>query len=67
MRKRGRSKSKVWGLTLIALGLAISPIPPEGVETLLLLALFPLLGVYSVLLLFLAGGLLIIAGLMALS
>jgi hypothetical protein len=66
MRREKRRGSKALGLMLVAAGLAISPIPPEGVETVLLIALFPFFGPFTFILLFVAGLLLIAAGLVLL-
>jgi len=55
-------RRKALGLSLIALGLAISPIPPEGVDAVLTLILFPFLGIFSIVLLFLVGMFLVLVG-----
>jgi len=66
MRRRRERGRRALGLMLIATGLAISPIPPEGVETVLLIALFPFFGPFTLILLFAAGLVLIVAGLILL-
>jgi hypothetical protein len=66
MRRRRERGRKAVGLMLIAAGLAISPIPPEGVETVLLIALFPFFGSFAFILLLAAGLMLIAAGLVLL-